>query len=130
MNSIDVDLSKNLLAPDFTTKGGKYLYPQSALQTGQKNVVKIKMTGTRNADFEAANQMAGFKGNLTPAITNENGTIQSFVWHHMDDLEIINGEAYCTMQLVESKAHNTIYVSGMSHSASVAQYKTYFGYGY
>ena len=45
----------------------------------------------------------------------------------MDDFEIINGEAYCTMQLVESSAHQGTGVLGMQHSGSVAQWKAYFG---
>ena len=33
----------------------------------------------------------------------------------------------CTMQLVESSAHQGSGVVGMSHSGSVAQWKAYFG---
>jgi len=48
----------------------------------------------------------------------------------MDDFEIINGEAYCTMQLVESTAHQGTGVWGMQHSGSVAQWRAYFNSGY
>jgi hypothetical protein len=123
MNSIDVDLSKNLLAPDFTTKGGKYLYPQSALQTGQKNVVKIKMTGSVPSDFRAANEAAGFSG-LGSKAPSLNG--KPYTWHHLDDFNPITGE--CTLQLVEIDVH--FQVTGMAHSGSASQYRTYNGSGY
>jgi hypothetical protein len=45
----------------------------------------------------------------------------------MDDLQIINGKAYCTMQLVKSEGHGGAGILGMAHSGSVAQWKAYFG---
>ena len=48
----------------------------------------------------------------------------------MDDFEIINGEAYGTMQLVKSSSHQGTGVTGMQHSGSVSQWKAYFGSGY
>lgn len=48
----------------------------------------------------------------------------------MDDFEIINGEAYGTMQLVQSSVHQGTGVAGMQHSGSAAQWRAYFGSGY
>ena len=43
----------------------------------------------------------------------------------MDDFTIdANGDAWCTMQLVQSNAHTNI--AGMAHSGSVAQWKNYY----
>jgi hypothetical protein len=38
----------------------------------------------------------------------------------MDDFEIINGKAYCTMQLVQKSAHQGTGVFGMAHSGSAS----------
>ncbi|CAM3139260.1 HNH endonuclease [Flavobacterium frigoris] len=120
---IDVDLSKGMLAPDYTTKGGKYLYPKTSLQSGQKNVVEITMTGNMRNDFKAANEAAGFSsfGYDAP----KRGDIQ-FTWHHLDDFNPVTGKV--TAQLVDQSAHTK--VVGMGHSGGVAQYKMFNGSGY
>ncbi|MFV8356861.1 HNH endonuclease [Flavobacterium sp. XS1P32] len=120
---IDVDLSKGMLAPDYTTKGGKYLYPKNSLQSGQNNVVEITMTGDMAKDFKAANEAAGFSsfGYKAPKL----GEVQ-FTWHHLDDFNPITGKV--SVQLVDQSAHTK--VVGMGHSGGVAQYKTFNGSGY
>ena len=120
---IDVDLSKGMLSPDYTTKGGKYLYPKTSLQLGQKNFVEITMTGDMAKDFKAANEAAGFLnfGYKAPKL----GEVQ-FTWHHLDDFNPVTGKV--TVQLVDQSAHTK--VVGMGHSGGVAQYKTFNGSGY
>lgn len=120
---IDVDLSKGMLAPDYTTKGGKYLYPKKSLHSGQNNVVEIIMTGDMAKDLKAANDAAGFSsfGYKAPKL----GEIQ-FTWHHLDDFNPITGKV--SVQLVDQSAHTK--VLGMGHSGGVAQYKTFNGSGY
>lgn len=115
--SIPVPLSANKLVPDYM--GTQYMHPLQGNQT-----VKIKLSGTRNTDFTRARAELG----ITKADEIVNG--KNYTWHHMDDFEIINGEPYCTMQLVESTAHQGTGVFGMQHSGSVAQYRAYFNSGY
>lgn len=115
--NIPVPLSANKLVPDYM--GTQYMHP---LQGGQ--TVKIKLSGTRNTDFTRARAELG----ITKADEIVNG--KNYTWHHMDDFEIISGEAYCTMQLVESSAHQGTGVFGMQHSGSVAQWRAYFNSGY
>ncbi|MBY0349157.1 MAG: HNH endonuclease [Hydrotalea flava] len=31
--------------------------------------------------------------------------LANYVWHHLDKMEIINGEPWCTMQLVRQDVH-------------------------
>ncbi|WP_390902214.1 HNH endonuclease [Xanthocytophaga flava] len=47
-----------------------------------------------------------------------------YIWHHLDDLEVdSNGDAWCTMQLVDSDVHSAV---GMRHSGAVAQFDKYY----
>ena len=87
-------------------------------------VIRIKLSGDRTADFSRARTELG----ISRADETVNGV--SYTWHHMDDFEIISGEAYGTMQLVKSSAHQGTGVTGMQHSGSVSQWKAYFGSGY
>ena len=115
--SIPVPKSQNGLVPDY--KGTQYMHPLQGSTT-----VRIKLTGNRNADFAAARAELG----ITRADETVNGV--NHTWHHMDDFEIVNGEAYSTMQLVQSSAHQGTGVTGMQHSGSAAQWRAYFGSGY
>lgn len=123
---IDAALSSNKIAPDYSKKingqaSTEYLYPQNLLPAGKSPIVRIKMAGKRSGtggDFARANIEAGIEGINAPT---------NYVWHHMDDFEIINGEPWCTMQLVKKEAHNNALCEGMTHSGSVAQYKAYYG---
>ncbi len=77
------------------------------------------MTGKRkglNGDFHEANKAAG----LSDTYSYE--APRGYVWHHMDDFNPLTGE--CSMQLVKSTAHTK--VPGMTHSGSVAQWKSYY----
>ena len=97
--------------PDFA--GTKYLYDK--LQPGQKNIVKIKLQGSRYQDYKEANRLAGFKGAESP---------DGYSWHHLADFNPETGEA--TMQLVQRKAHKATY----PHSGSVSQYEKHHGVEY
>ena len=112
---IHVPLSANRLTPDYLSTN--FMHP---LQGNQ--VVKIKLSGNRNTDFARAREELG--------ITMDEELPNLFTWHHMDDFEIINGEAYSTMQLVEKSAHQGTGVLGRQHSGSAAQWRAYFGSGY
>jgi len=112
--SIPAPLSANKLVPDFSTT--QYMHPLNQGQT-----IKIKMSGKRNGttgDFALAN--AEMK-KINPSFVKP----QNYTWHHLDDFNPATGE--CTMQLVESTAHQGAGVTGMQHSGSVAQWKAYYG---
>lgn len=113
--SIPVPLSANKLTPDYINTA--YMHPLQG-----NSVVKIELSGDRAIDFARARTELG----ITQA--QENAAV--YVWHHMDDFEIINGKAYGTMQLVERSAHNGTGVLGMQHSGSAAQWRAYYGSGY
>ena len=107
---IDVPLSKNGLGPDYV--GTSYLHPENVGKT-----IRIEMKGTRGKDFTEAFRRSGIS----------RADAGDYVWHHLDDFEIIDGKPYCTMQLVLKEAHGGSGVEGMAHSGSVAQWKAYFG---
>lgn len=115
--NIPVPLSANKLTPDYISTS--YMHP---LQGDQ--IVKIKLSGNRNTDFARARTNL----EITSAEETLNGV--EHTWHHMDDFEIINGEAYGTMQLVQSSAHQGTGVLGMQHAGSAAQWRAYYGSGY
>jgi hypothetical protein len=121
---IPVPVSRNRLVPDYSTT--TYLHPQTKGKT-----IRIEMKGNRNSDFKAANEAGGFGSTYsTPTFTKPDGTVVQYTWHHLDDFEIVNGKAYCTMQLVETIVHGGTGVTGMAHSGSVAQWRGFFGSGY
>jgi uncharacterized Zn-binding protein involved in type VI secretion len=93
-----------------TFAGTKYMHPSGK---GQSNVAEITLTGSRRADFKAANEMAGFKD-----------TPDGYTWHHVDDFNPATGKS--TMELVETGAHRATY----PHSGSVAQYEKFNGVTY
>ena len=106
--------SANKLAPDFA--GTQYFHPLN-----QGKVIKIKMSGKRNGstgDFALADAEMR---KIDPNFVKPSG----YTWHHLDDFNPVTGE--CTMQLVESAAHQGTGVVGMAHSGSVAQWKAYYG---
>jgi len=106
-----IRMTPNGLGPDFA--GTKYL--KTDLAPGQKNIVKIKLQGSRYQDFKEANRLAGFKGAEPP---------KGYTWHHLPDYNPATGEA--TMQLVELKAHQATY----PHKGSVFQYEQATGKKY
>ncbi|RKR08309.1 HNH/ENDO VII superfamily nuclease [Flavobacterium sp. 81] len=118
-----VNASTNRLVPDFD--GTKYLDIdcQDVInlikkEKGSGSGIKIKMTrGNRNADYSAANKIVQ---KYIPGFTKP----EKYTWHHMDDLIVdANGDAWCTMQLVETTAHAA---AGMRHSGAVAQLEKYY----
>ncbi len=101
---IKLPRSKNGLSVDF--EGTPYLYPITA---NQKNIVKIKMTGSRRLDGKLANRLAGFESQPT-----------NFTWHHLDDYDPFTNT--CTMQLVKDKIH----IKCNPHYGGVEVVKQYF----
>jgi hypothetical protein len=75
--------------------------------------VVIKLTGSRDRDFAAANAVANL-----PAVPKD------YVWHHVADFNPATGES--TMQLVTKSAHN----ASKPHMGSVAQFEKHFGVEY
>ncbi len=86
------------LSPDF--RGFKdYLY-DGDLQFGN---VELRMSGSRDVDFQILNQRFGFPE-----------TPENFVWHHLDEVWLNDGgELVCTMQLVRKEAHKKIVVASL-----------------
>jgi RHS repeat-associated protein len=78
------------------------LYPAGA---GQRSVVRIEYTGSRRADFRAANEAAGL--GKTP---------KDYTWHHLDDYHPETNTG--TLQLVERGAHQ----ANQPHVGGVKQY--------
>ncbi len=97
---------------DFT--GSPDLYPVSG---DQKNIVKIKLTGSRYRDFKAANIEAdiGSTGTATP---------DGYTWHHVHDYDPETNIS--TMQLVKTEAHEAT----VPHKGSVSQFETTHGVKY
>ncbi len=103
-------LSKNGLAPDFSGNED-WLYPIEKCPN-RKNIVKIKLSGSRHKDFKRSNEAAGL--DKTPT---------GYTWHHMDDFAPGNemGEGTSTMQLVVTRVHRQT----LPHTGSVKQYENY-----
>jgi hypothetical protein len=80
--------------------------------------------GNRPADYSAANEiMKQYDPSYASIPLGNNKAPAGYTWHHMDDLEIdANGDAWCNMQLVETRVHDA---TGMRHSGSVAQLDRY-----
>src|SRR5262249_22407295 len=93
---------------DFSTSQ----YLKQDLATGQKNTVDIQYTGSRKADFAAANKAAGYT--TTP---------KGYTWHHVDNYNATTNTG--TMQLVQTDAHQAI-----SHYGGVRQYEQATGTSY
>lgn len=104
--NIPVPTSINKLVPDY--KGTVYMHPDNTAYITQNNGngVLIEMQGTRAKDFSESFKKLGIKA--SDAI--------NYNWHHMDDFQIINDKAYCTMQLVLSEGHGGSGITGMAHS--------------
>lgn len=80
-------------------------------EKGQKAVVKIQMTDSRESDFKEAN-IKFFGKNDKPG---------DYTWHHLDDYNVATNE--CTLELVESKAHT----ASKAHAGACAQYNEIHG---
>jgi len=106
--------SKNGLSVDFA-KTPKYLYGG---KKSRKSIVKIKLKGNRNLDFEAAWKKAGFKEEEVVELD------KLFTWHHLDDYNPVRGTS--TLQLVKSQIHKKC----TPHIGSVKQVEVYFNIKY
>ena len=87
-----------------------YMYPAG---TGQKSRVNITLTGSRSADFAAANEAGGFSEQP-----------DNYTWHHVDDFDQSSGQS--SMELVQSDAHQATF----PHKGSAGQYQDYNGVKY
>jgi hypothetical protein len=89
-----------------TYAGTKHMMP---VGDGQKNVVQIKMAGSRPKDFQLANEAAGLADLVKAQGLKPHQAPLGYTWHHRDDFSANpNPPPYgsCTMELVEVKAHN------------------------
>ncbi|WP_157605111.1 HNH endonuclease [Schlesneria paludicola] len=87
---------------DFTSGGFPNFTPYS------KKDVRIKYSGTRNGDYRAANEAAGFK--RTP---------EGWTWHHHED---VDEYGYGMMQLVPTDLHGAV-----KHNGGVSVFTEKFG---
>lgn len=86
-------------------KGTQYLYPVTG---NQKNIVRIKLTGSRRFDNKLAYELSGIKRN------------KNYTWHHLDDFNPVTNT--CTMQLVLKDIHKIT----TPHAGAVAIVEKYF----
>ncbi len=100
---IKLPVSQRGASVDFA--GTAYLYPVSG---NQKNIVKIKLTGSRKNDDKLAYKLSGVKKN------------KNYTWHHLDDYDPVTNT--CSMQLVELDIH----VKTCPHYGSVELAKQFF----
>ncbi|HLN94945.1 MAG TPA: HNH endonuclease [Flavobacterium sp.] len=101
--NIKLPRSKAGLSVDF--EGSPYLYP---VKGTERNIVKIKLTGSRRLDNKLAQELSGVKKN------------KAYIWHHLDDYDPITNT--CTMQLVEVGIHEKTF----PHYGAVEIVKRYF----
>ena len=83
-----------------------------------KNIVKIKMQGSRGRDFTEAYKEAGISGEIKKQVDSE------YTWHHVADFNPETGE--CTMQLVKTETH----IASLPHKGAVSQFEKEFGVEY
>lgn len=93
-----------------TFAGTEHLYPAAQ---GQRNIVKIRLTGSRRADYRLANKEGRF-------IEKPKG----YMWHHVDDFDPGTGKA--SVELIAKDAHDAT----LPHAGSVAQYEKHHGVRY
>lgn len=96
---IKLPKSKTGLSVDFA--GSPYLYP---VKEGERNIVKIKLTGSDYYDKKLAEELSGI---------SRNDIKGKYTWHHLDDYDPITNT--CTMQLVNTNVHRAC----SSHIGSV-----------
>ncbi|WP_430613038.1 HNH endonuclease [Flavobacterium sp. JP2137] len=106
LKELGVKLPKSINGLSVDFEGTAYLSPVTA---NQKNIVKIKMTGSRRMDNKLANKLAGF--DKQP---------ENYTWHHLDDYDPMTNT--CTMQLVHSDIHTKCY----PHYGAVEIVRQYF----
>lgn len=94
------------------------------LEDGEPVQIKIKATGDRVKDYEAAEAALKKQGIDIDFKKMRTGKDKSHVWHHLDDYDAMTGET--TLQFIEVKAHKAI----KTHSGSAKQYHVVHGQGY
>ncbi|MCX4378506.1 MAG: HNH endonuclease [Lachnospiraceae bacterium] len=120
MTRADLAQSKGFQGINATANGGadfsgsQYIY---ILDDGKSASVKIKLTGSRKGDYQAANMKLNL-GSMDEA------PIKGYVWHHVDDYDVRTGMA--TLQLVQIPAHEAT----KTHAGSVKQYEVDTGIKY
>ena len=95
-----------------TFRDSEYLYP---VEPGQKNIVKVPMTGSRRNDFKLANEEAGLKDHIPTGMDSP----PDYTWHHLDDYDPVTNTS--TLELVQRKAHKAT----IPHKGSVSQYEAH-----
>lgn len=104
-------VSENKLAPDFSSNSN-WLFPTSG---GQKNIIEMKLQGSRNLDFIEANKIAKVDHLVPPGKNAPDG----YIWHHMDNFDPSTGKS--SFQLVKEDIH----VLTLPHTGSAKQYAIY-----
>ena len=105
-----------------TYAGTPHLFPVTGTQ---RNVVTIKMAGNRAGDFRRANKEAGLIQLLASQGRDADEAPEGYTWHHRDDFQgnpTPPPYGYCTMELVETKAHEDTFV----HLGSCNQCNKYY----
>ena len=105
---IEVVTSARGYGPDFSYSP-QYLFKKNGKTFHD---IKIKMTGSRELDYELAFKQAG----LDPTEVD----VSRYVWHHLDDFDPETGT--CTMQLVQKVAHDQV-----QHMGGVSLWKMFYG---
>lgn len=105
LSELGIKLKKSKVGLSVDFSDTPYLYPVTG---EQKNIVKVKLTGTRWFDDKLAYELSGIKKN------------KNYTWHHLDDYDPITGT--CTMQLVDLDIHVKTY----PHYGSVELVKQFF----
>lgn len=106
--------SKNEFGIDFK-RTKNYIYQRDS-------IVRIKLTGSRNKDFDKCRQLLSEKTGMS---IDEIIEIEEagYTWHHLDDL---NEDLECTMQLVDSNAHSPLHIGSCGQFTELTgiKYKT------
>ncbi len=92
-------------------------------ESGEPASVRIKATGNRDHDYEAAEKILKEQGWDVDFESMRKGSDKTHVWHHVDDYNASTNEL--TMQFVDTKVHGDF-----RHAGSAAQYHAANGTGY
>lgn len=101
-------ISRNLGGVKETPNGGVSFEDSEMLyvkEDGTKAIAMIEASGSRETDFNRANQALGLES-----------TPDGYVWHHVDNYNVKDNT--CTLELVRDDAHNDV----IPHAGSCAQY--------
>jgi len=93
-----------------TYAGTPHMFPVTG---DQKNVVEIKMAGSRSGDFKRANEAAGLLDVVAAQGRKPEQAPKGYTWHHRDDFQPNHTPppyGSCTMELVKTGAHEDTFV--------------------